>query len=183
VCSSDLSPAVNLEAGKALVEVNEQAKGLPFADNAVKLAPQNPEARLVRGNAHYKLGEYQAAVEDAKAALSLDPKNEAARALLNFSKSRLADMTSKVKLPPKQPQAEDGGGGALKAPPAAAASNPLQDEAAANAQRIKAAELLRSAQSKLSLGDPDAAKALGAKAAALAPGLAETSALSAHAAL
>lgn len=171
--SAPKSPSVNLEAGKALVEVNEPAKALPFADKAVELAPQNPEARVTRGNARFAVGRYREAAEDAKAALRLDPKSEPAKALLKFSESRLEDMASRVRLPPK--------GSLLQQPPptgdlpepekslAAAGPAAIAGRDVAAAGKVKASEALQDARSRLALGDADGAARLGRKAALLAP--------------
>lgn len=176
------SPAVNLEAGKALVEVDEPAKALPFADRAVVLAPQNPEARVTRGNARFALGEYRAAAEDAKAALRLDSKSEPAKALLKFSETRLADMASRVKLPPKGSlvRQQPGDSASPDTPRPATLPEPKKALAAAGpagiagrdaaaAGKVKAGEALRDARARLALGDAEGAARLGRKAALLAP--------------
>lgn len=175
---SPKSPAVNLAAGGALLEVNEPAKAKPFAEKAVQLAPNNPEARVVRGNVHFELGNYREAAEDAKAALRLDPKSAPANALLKFAESRLEDVASRVKLPPKSAlqqsrdapelQAADSRPERELASAGPAAAIPGRDALAA--QRMKAVETLEDARGRLKLGDREGAARLGQKAALLAPG-------------
>lgn len=54
---------------------NESARGLPFADAAVDLAPDNPEAWSHRAYLHYRMQNYTAALGDMRRALALDPNH------------------------------------------------------------------------------------------------------------
>ncbi len=152
------SPRIQREAGRALLELDEPKQALPLADRAVALAPRDPEARLIRGQAHYKLGHYGRAAEEAREVLTLSPRNRMALALLGLSRGR-----SGASAPPGRPPPET-------APPAAGSSPrpyPAQAEAASN--RIKAAGYLSRAEQKIKLGDSQEALRLLERAIALDP--------------
>ncbi|MBI4422206.1 MAG: hypothetical protein HY554_00670 [Elusimicrobia bacterium] len=171
---------VNLAAAQALQEVKEPGKALPFAQQAVKLAPDNPQGRVLLGSVHYDLGLYPDAAREAREALSRQPDNQAAKALLRYAEQRLAGIKA-PKLPPA-PAKDDGRlgdeGGGLGTPPAAAAASGGRPRDAGDARA-----LVREAAQKLKLGDLDATLATLDRAIAKDPRSAEAYAQRAEARL
>lgn len=162
------SPKLQKEAGKALLGLDETDRALPIIDRAVDLAPNDPEARLIRGNVHYKLGDYEKAVDDAKKVLEMNPKNRGALALLQLSQGRTSASGPRA-APPPSSGARAGAAG----PPPAARQVVDDSQAQAAAGRIRVGKLLGEAAGKMSLGDAASAKALLDKAVAADPKNAE----------
>lgn len=71
------SDTVNLllDRAEGFSAKNESARGLPFADAAVDLAPDYAEAWSHRAYLHYRMENYNAALGDLRRALALDPNH------------------------------------------------------------------------------------------------------------
>lgn len=63
----------NKKANKQF-EQGEYAKALELYDQALVESPDNPKLRINRGSAHYKLGQFDQAVEDYKSATEVEDK-------------------------------------------------------------------------------------------------------------
>lgn len=142
-------PSAQTKIARAFLDVSEPGRALKRADQAVNLAPQDPFARLIHGQASYQLGRFDQAASDAKTALRFSPNNPQALALLKLSSGR-----SGV-----------GGAGGQERPtsaqpsvPAAVKSYAGQAEAKTTADRIKADTLIKQATGKMSLSDYNPAK-------------------------
>lgn len=66
----------NSELARALVGLNRSAEAEKNAQKAVKLAPENPQLRLLLANIHMNVQNYPALVEDLNDYLKLAPKGE-----------------------------------------------------------------------------------------------------------
>lgn len=172
---------VQARAMGAFMQVNEPNRALPRADNVVALAPQNPQSYVLRGQVKQRLGDYGGAEDDAKRALDIDPNNQAAQQLFALTHGRGGRRAASA------PQQNGGGQAQAEAPARRTAAAPQQERPAlvktapapvaatpaaivsggvSQADRLKAFDLFKQAQSKSALGDEDAAKALLDKAVA-----------------
>ncbi|MCX5788792.1 MAG: hypothetical protein NTX64_09860 [Elusimicrobia bacterium] len=176
------NPKVNIAAGKALQEVNEPARGLPFADRAVGLRPKDPQALVLRGTINYDLKNYPGAEQDARSALMYHPGDPNAAALLNLIVSR---VPSKLSLPSAQEAArqanerlsgtagelppEEGSSGAASGNAAGARTLQGRANQPATAASPQFARLLSDAEQKIAIGDGPGALSLADRAVKAKP--------------
>ena len=87
---------------------NELVEALNDCNEALKLVPNNVDARDTRGFIHLKLGDYPVAINEYNASLQLDPNRS--RALYGRGLARLksgdrtggeADMAAAVRIAPR----------------------------------------------------------------------------------
>jgi tetratricopeptide (TPR) repeat protein len=76
-CSETNKPASYwLEKEKALwdgKQYTDPKKAIEYLNNAIKLQPNNAQTYLKRGDAYYKFGQYQLAIDDDSKAITLKP--------------------------------------------------------------------------------------------------------------
>jgi tetratricopeptide (TPR) repeat protein len=159
------------EVARAMLSADEPKRAVNRANQAIELAPQDPEARVIRGESYFSMHRYDDAASDAKRALELDPQNEEAQKLL-----ALAHTRDNGQVPKNLEMLQTGGGDAAATGPgpsaARAAATPTRPRpdmvaAQATADKIKAADFVAQATSKMGLGDNMAALGLLDKAVAL----------------
>lgn len=162
------NPKAQTDIAQTFLGIDEPGRALNRADRAVTLAPDDPAARIVHGQANFKLKRYEEAAEDARRALKLAPGDPAATTLLRLSQGRAASAPRKDSTPPSnQPGAPASQASAGSAPSARAYAG--QAQAQATAVSIKAAALAEESLRKGKLGDADEALKLAEKAVSLDP--------------
>lgn len=162
--------------GRTLNGAGQPGPARAAFDAALARDPRYEPAFSGRADSAYKLGDYSAAVKDARAALTLNPADAAALTTLKFSEGRV-------------PVAAAGGdAGARSAAPAgaetpgpAAALGGLLPPGPPQSQRVNA--LLQEARRALGLGDARAAAAAARRALELDPANAHAYSLAAVAAI
>ncbi|MBI4677520.1 MAG: tetratricopeptide repeat protein [Elusimicrobia bacterium] len=164
-----------MDVGKALVKVNEPARAMPFADQAVALSQGKPKkesaARTLRGTILHGQRDYPSAALECGRAVELDPSNNAAYSCYQLTRDRAA--TKGAGPAPGGSQAGPAGASAAGERPSIAAA-PLGPEHGAVAgltdgNALKASALAREAAGKLGLGDSEAGRRLIDKAVGLDP--------------
>lgn len=160
---SRTDPGIQKAVAQTLSDVKEPGLALPYADHAVQLAPEDPEAHVVRADINYKLGDYDAARNDARAALSLDPNNKAADAVLRLVGNRTSPTAeARVNEPASPPALPSGAEQGLdwRDLQAAAGRREAADHLKDGAQWMHLGEYGKAAQSAASAIRADPANAL-----------------------
>ncbi|MBI5884071.1 MAG: hypothetical protein HZB91_13330 [Elusimicrobia bacterium] len=157
-----------MAVGKALLDVSEPGRALPFADQAVTLSQDKPKqeaaARTLRGTILQGQGDYPAAARECGRAMELDPRNATAFSCFQLTSGRTASNASVAPV---------GAGAGPGRPPPAPAPDAVEQAAVVagltDGAALKAAGLVETGATKLKLGDAHGALRLGERAAAADP--------------